>query len=300
MVGLRSPKPPTKVRFLSPLPILYNDAVKPLEGKVVIITGASAGIGEASAREFARSGAIVVLAARREARLKALAEEIELGGGKALAVKTDLLDINQITNLVEQTIKTFGKIDTLFNCAGWGRYKWFENFSHDEIRKQYEVNVIGLAEVTRQVLPYMQKQRSGHIINMSSQASRISAPPLTVYASTKYAVEGLTDGLRREVAPWGIKVSRVHPGGVTGTEFNIHAAENGGISYKGLPMGRVSREKVAKEIVKLAINPKSELLFGSIYRPLVFISRQFPGIVDFIMNQWVKLVRRNELKSNWK
>src|SRR5687768_10028327 len=137
-----------------------------IDGKVVIVTGASSGIGESTAREFARAGAITVLAARRAHRLERLQKEIEDMGGTALAVPTDLTDLDQITNLVQTTLSTFGRIDVLANIAGWALYDWFEELSPAELRHTYEVNVIGLAELTRQVIPSMKAQRSGFILNM--------------------------------------------------------------------------------------------------------------------------------------
>jgi NADP-dependent 3-hydroxy acid dehydrogenase YdfG len=268
-----------------------------IAGKVVIVTGASSGIGEATARAFAMAGATVVLAARRAERLERLAEEIFSAGGTALPVPTDLTDIDQIRNLVQTTLTAYGRIDVLANIAGWGRYDWLEELSPENLRMQYEVNVIGLAELTRQVLPVMKAQRSGHILNMSSYASRIAAPPLTVYASTKYAVEGLTDGLRRELIPWGIRVTRIHPSGVTGTEFNQKARQDGGIEFQSFPIGRVSREKVAQEMVKLVENPRRALFLSRLYDVPVVLNKLFPGLVDFLTSTWVRLKRREELQE---
>jgi NADP-dependent 3-hydroxy acid dehydrogenase YdfG len=268
-----------------------------IAGKVVIVTGASSGIGEATARAFAMAGAKVVLAARRAERLERLAEEIFSAGGTALPVPTDLTDINQIRNLVQTTLIAYGRIDVLANIAGWGRYDWLEELSPENLSMQYQVNVIGLAELTRQVLPIMKAQRSGHILNMSSYASRIAAPPLTVYASTKYAVEGLTDGLRRELIPWGIRVTRIHPSGVTGTEFNQKAKQDGGIEFQSFPIGRVSREKVAQEMVKLVENPRRALFLSRLYDVPVVLNKLFPGLVDFLTSTWVRLKRREELQE---
>src|SRR6266540_1324107 len=139
-----------------------------IDGKVVIVTGASSGIGESTACEFAQAGAITILAARRVERLKRLENEIREIGGTALAVPTDLIDLDQITNLVKTTLSRFGRIDILANIAGWGLYDWYEELSPSELRQHYEVNVIGLAELTRQVIPTMKNQRSGFILNMSS------------------------------------------------------------------------------------------------------------------------------------
>ena len=269
-----------------------------IAGKVVIVTGASSGIGEATAREFARSGAAVVLAARRVHLLEKLAQEIRTAGGVALTVPTDLTDQVQITNLVRTTLAEFGRIDVVANIAGWGRYDWFEELSADDLRKQYEVNLIGLAELIRQVLPVMKEQRSGYILNMSSYASMIAVPPLTVYASTKYAVEGLTDALRRELKPWGIRVSRIHPSGVKGTEFNKKAGEQGGVRYRSAPIGKVTREQVARKIVDLVENPRRAVYMSRIYDIPVFLNIFLPRIVDLFTSLWVTLKRRKELTVN--
>ncbi len=145
-----------------------------IDGKVAIITGASSGIGEATTREFASAGAITVLAARREERLKRLQKEIEEMSGKALAVPTDLTKLDQITNLVQTTLSTFGLIDILANIAGWAVYDWFEELSPEEMRGPFDVNVLGMAELIRQVVPTMKTQRSGFILNMSSYVSRLA------------------------------------------------------------------------------------------------------------------------------
>ena len=266
-----------------------------IDGKIVIVTGASSGIGESTAREFARAGAITILAARRAARLKQLENEIEEMGGRALAVPTDLTDLDQITNLVKTTLSRFGRIDILANIAGWGLYDWFEELSPSELRQSYEVNVIGLAELTRQVVPAMKAQRSGFILNMSSYVSRLSVPPLTVYASTKYAIEGLTDGLRRALAPWGITVIRIHPSSVSGTEFNKNVVRPGKVEYSSVPIGRISRERLARHIVALIEKPRRALFISRLYDVPVLLNKLFPAFVDFTSETWVRRKRKNEL-----
>ena len=268
-----------------------------IQGKVVIVTGASSGIGEATAREFAKAGAITVLAARREGRLERLEREVEEMGGTALAIPTDLTDRAQITHLVQTTLDTFGQIDVLANIAGWAVYDWFEELSAEELRQAYDVNIIGLAELTRQVIPTMKAQRSGFILNMSSYVSRISVPPLTVYASTKYAVEGLTDGLRRALAPWGITVIRIHPSSVTGTEFNQRVVRPGTVKYKPAPIGRISRERLARHIVGLVEKPRRALFISRIYEVPVLINKLFPEVVDAISSTWVRRKRKKEIPS---
>ena len=268
-----------------------------IDGKVVIVTGASSGIGESTAREFAQAGAITVLAARRTERLERLQKEIEEMGGKALAVTTDLTLPDQITNLVQTTLSTFGRIDVLANIAGWGLYDWFEELSAEELRRHYDVNIIGLAELIRQVIPTMKAQRSGFILNMSSYVSRISVPPLTVYASTKYAIEGLTDGLRRALLPWGITVIRIHPSSVSGTEFNRRVVRPGTVHYSSVPIGRISRERLARHIVSLIEKPRRALFISRVYEVPVLLNKLLPGLVDRISEAWVRRKRKEELPS---
>ena len=268
-----------------------------IDGKVVIVTGASSGIGESTAREFAQAGAITVLAARRTERLEHLQKEIEEMGGRALAVTTDLTILDQITNLVQTTLSIFGRIDALANIAGWGLYDWFEELSPDELRRHYEVNVICLAELTRQVIPIIKAQRSGFILNMSSYVSRISVPPLTVYASTKYAIEGLTDGLRRALLPWGITVIRIHPSSVSGTEFNKRIVRPGTVHYSSVPIGRISRERLARHIVGLIEKPRRALFISRVYEVHVLLNKLLPELVDRVSEAWVRRKRREELPS---
>jgi len=268
-----------------------------IDGKVIIVTGASSGIGEATAREFARASGITVLAARRAERLKRLQKEIEEMGGRALAVPTDLTDLDQITDLVQTTLSTFGRIDVLANIAGWALYDWFEELSSDELRRTYEVNVIGLAELTRQVIPTMKKQHSGLILNMSSYVSRISVPPLTVYTSTKYAVEGLTDGLRRALLPWGITVIRIHPSSVSGTEFNKRVVRPGTVEYRSVPIGRISREQLARHIASLIEKPRRALFISRVYEVPVLLNKLFPDIVDWVSATWVRGKQKKEIPS---
>ena len=266
-----------------------------IDGKVVIVTGASSGIGEATAREFARAGATTVLAARRIQRLERLAEEIRQMGGNALPVKMDITDVEQITNLVQTALSTFGRIDILANIAGWGLYDWFEELSTEELRRHYDVNIIGMAELTRQVIPIMKAQRSGFILNMSSYVSRISVPPMSVYASTKYAVEGLTDGLRRALLPWGITVIRIHPSSVSGTEFNQRSARPGKVEFRPNPIGRISRERLARHIVGLIEKPRHALFMSRLYEVPVLLNKLFPEFVDWVSKNWVRNKRKKEI-----
>lgn len=271
-----------------------------IAGKVAIVTGASSGIGEATALEFAASGAKVVLAARRIERLNRLAETVRAAGGTALPVQTDLTVIDQIRNLVKTTLAEFGRIDILANIAGTGYYDWFEELSSANLREHYEVNVIGLAELTREVVPVMKAQRHGFILNMCSYSSVVAAPPLTVYASTKYAVEGLTDGLRRELIPWGIRVMRIHPSGVTGTEFKQKAERDGGIKFKSISLGQISRERVARTLVRMVERPRREVFLGRLYDVAAILNKLLPWTIDLASSIWVRRKQAEELRTGQK
>src|SRR5574341_1015870 len=267
---------------------------KDLHGKVVILTGASDGIGREIAYDLGEQGAKVVLAARRVERLEEAAQRVRASGGEALVVPTDLRDASQITRLVRTTMDAYGRIDILLNVAGMGYYDWIEEMTRDELQEQWDTNVVAMADLTRHVIPIMKAQRDGHIVNFASYASRIAAPPLTMYAATKYAIEGLSDGLRRELAPWNIHVTRVHPSAVD-TLFNTKAEQHGGIHYPYDTITGVTKEKVAEKIIGVLKRPRRALYIAR-RRPIielgVLINRRLPGLIDFVMKSRVKKMWR--------
>lgn len=189
-----------------------------LDGQVVIVTGASAGIGEATSRRLARAGAIVVLSARRMERLEALKLEIEHDAGRALAVAGDVTSKDDRERLVRETMNAFGRIDALVNNAGYGQRGPIELVPLDNIRQNFETNLFSLIALTQLVIPVMRKQGRGRIVNISSVAGRIARPLSSVYDATKHALEAISDGLRGELAPFGIKVVVIEPGFII-TEF---------------------------------------------------------------------------------
>jgi NAD(P)-dependent dehydrogenase (short-subunit alcohol dehydrogenase family) len=195
-----------------------------LDGQVVIITGASAGIGEAAARRLARGGAIVVISARRTDRLEALKRDIETANGRALVVAGDITNEQDRARLVHETLDEFGRIDALVNNAGYGQRGPIELVPLDAIRRNFETNLFSLIGLTQLVIPVMREQRSGRIVNISSVAGRIARPLSSVYDATKHALEAISDGLRGELAPFGIKVVVIEPGFII-TEFLGVASE---------------------------------------------------------------------------
>jgi short-subunit dehydrogenase len=189
-----------------------------LADQVVIITGASSGIGEATARRLAAAGARLVLSARRLDRLEALARELDPTGARTLALPGDVTVDADRRRLVAAAREKFGRIDVLVNNAGYGTRGPVEIVPVDLIRKNYETNVFSLVALTQLVLPEMRARRSGWIINVGSVAGRIARPLSSVYDSTKHALEALTDGLRGELKPFGVHVCLVRPGFIV-TEF---------------------------------------------------------------------------------
>ena len=170
-----------------------------LDGKVAIITGASSGIGEATALALAASGARVVVAARRAERLEVLAKRIEASGGSALSIVTDITDENQVDNLVQKTNAELGGVDILVNNAGIGVLGTIETGNRADWRQAFDINVLGVLYATQAVLPVLKAQKSGHIVNISSVAGRTARAGVGVYNTTKWGVNALSEALRQEV-----------------------------------------------------------------------------------------------------
>jgi short-subunit dehydrogenase len=255
-----------------------------LQDKIVLITGASSGFGADAAKLFAREGATVVLTARRVDRLQALAEEIRQAGGEALAVPVDITQRAEVELMVKTVLEVYGRIDILFNNAGFGRLDWLEKLEPGrDIEAQIAVNLTGLIQVTRFVLPHMYLQRAGHIINMASVAGHIAAPLYTIYAATKYGVRGFTDALRREAAPFGIKVSGIYPGPAV-TEFSQHTGDHPIKRRLKLPRFlSMTSEAVARRTVRLARHPRRTVILPWYYRLAFLIDRLSPGLVDWFL-----------------
>ncbi len=267
-----------------------------LHGRVVLITGASSGIGQATARAFAPGGVRLVLAARRADRLAALAQELEGVGCETLVVPSDIRREEDIETLVKATLDRFQRIDILVNNAGLGRIHWLEALTPEEVREQFDVNIIGMVLLTRAVLPAMQRQRSGHIINIASVAGRIGAPGYTVYAATKFAVEGFSEALRREVAPWGIHVSVVYPGGATGTEFGAKAHLEQRIMHSPGWL-RVSADDVARAVVRLARRPRRQVILPWPLAVGAALNRLAPWLLDWFIVCLVRSRRAEDLAT---
>jgi NADP-dependent 3-hydroxy acid dehydrogenase YdfG len=183
-------------------------------GKVVVITGASSGMGEAASKHLSSLGATVVLGARRTDRIEKLAKEIQDNGGKALAIAVDVTHRDQVKKLVDTAVEKFGRVDVILNNAGIMPLSTLESLHVDEWDKMIDVNIKGVLNGIAAVLPYMKEQKSGQIINTSSVAGHKVFNGSAVYSATKYAVRALTEGLRMEVKPYNIRTTIVCPGAV--------------------------------------------------------------------------------------
>ena len=187
---------------------------KAIEDKVVVVTGASSGLGEATARLFSAQGATVVLGARRADRLQSLAKELTASGGKAIAVTTDVTRREQVKALVDAAVQTCGRIDVMLNNAGLMPQAPLERLKIDEWDRMIDVNIKGVLYGIAAALPYMKERRAGHFINVSSVAGHKVGPGFAVYAATKHAVRALSEGLRQEVKPYNIRTTVISPGAV--------------------------------------------------------------------------------------
>lgn len=195
-----------------------------IASKVVVITGASSGLGEAAARLLSAQGAIVVLGARRAERIQALADELKAKGAQALAVQTDVTDPAQVKNLVAAAVKAFGRIDVIINNAGLMPHSLLALGKLEDWNRMIDVNIKGVLYGIAAALPLMQQQKSGHIINVSSVAGHKVGIGNAVYAATKHAVRVISEGLRQEVKPYNLRTTIISPGAVA-TELPESATE---------------------------------------------------------------------------
>jgi NADP-dependent 3-hydroxy acid dehydrogenase YdfG len=194
-----------------------------LSGRIALVTGASSGIGEATALALAAEGARVAIAARRLRRLNDLAERIHQAGGDALPIQADVTDEAQATAMVEHVLRDAGRLDLLLNVAGVGVAAPFQNTTTTEYREMVDTNILGVLYPVHAALPAMKRQGDGHIVIVSSGAGRYIHPS-TVYSGTKHAASAIAESLRREIGKNWIRVTSIEPGAVK-TEFTSHMRE---------------------------------------------------------------------------
>jgi NADP-dependent 3-hydroxy acid dehydrogenase YdfG len=241
---------------------------KNIEGKVVVITGASSGLGEATARHLCAQGTTVVLGARRAERIQALADELIGNGGKALARTTDVTNYEQVKALVDTAVQTYGRIDVMLNNAGLMPHSPLERLKIDDWNRTIDVNIKGVLYGIAAALPYMKQQKAGHIINVSSVAGHRVGPGSAVYAATKTAVLVISEGLRQEVKPYSIRTTVISPGAVA-TELpnsitEPDVAENVRKFYE---MGAIPADSFARAVAFAMSQPDDVDINEILFRP---------------------------------
>jgi len=250
---------------------------------VTIITGASSGIGAATARRLAQEGMCLTLVARRESRLRNLADEVERLGGEALVVPTDVTQRADIHRVVQDTLARWGRVDVLLNNAGVSYDGAFMDFESGRLRAEVQINLVGVIECTQVVLPVMLRQKSGHIINVASIEGLIATPGSSVYCATKFGVVGFSDALRRELRGTGVHVSAFCPG-YTPSELTprLKAHVDGRPDAPCHP-GMVPVGYVADQIARLVRYPRRLVVIPRSRDFLVLVAFLFPGIADALV-----------------
>jgi len=241
--------------------------MKNIEAKIVVITGASSGIGEAVARHLAAKGAKVSLGARRKDKLDNLVQEITNAGGTAIAFACDVTDKDQVDNFLKDTVAAFGKIDVMFNNAGIMPLSLLENLNVEEWINMIDVNVKGLLFGIAAALPYFKEQKSGHFINTASVVGHFVPPTAAVYSATKFAVRAISEGLRQELTPYNVRCTIISPG-LTQSELTNTINDNDIKNAIGDSMKMaISAESIARSVAYAIEQPEDVDVNEIIIRP---------------------------------
>jgi short-subunit dehydrogenase len=272
--------------------------LKPLEDQVVVLTGATSGIGLATARLAAKRGARLVLAARSEDALRELADEINHAGGEAISVVCDVADESQVEQVRDAALDRFGGFDTWVNNAGVGMYGHVLDVPTDDARKLFETNFFGVFHGSRTAGRYFRDRGraddrfDGTIVNIGSVLSYQPVPVQGVYSATKHAVKGLTDSLRLDLmhdkAP--VSVTCIMPNAID-TPYAEHAANYTGVEAT-VPPPAYAPDTVARAILHAAQTPTRDLTVGGVFKPMTALNNVLPGVVDWIMSTFMAAAQK--------
>ncbi|GAB4132406.1 MAG: SDR family NAD(P)-dependent oxidoreductase [Bacteroidia bacterium] len=256
-------------------------------GKVVWITGASSGIGEALALAFAREGAVLVLSARRVSELERVKKDIGADDHKCMILPLDLADTSGVDQLTQQVLTRFGRIDVLVNNGGISQRSLAQETPMEIDRKIMEVNFFGQIALTKSVLPHMLRQKSGHIVVMSSIAGKFGFWFRTAYAASKHALQGFFEALRLETEGEGIKVLIAVPGKIK-TNISLHALKSDGSKHNVMDQSQeegMPADQCAAIILDAMKKNREEILIGGREIKAVWIKRHFPGLFGKIIRK---------------
>ncbi|NTX07156.1 SDR family oxidoreductase [Myxococcus sp. CA040A] len=265
---------------------------QPFKERVVLITGASSGIGRAAARAYAAAGAHVVLAARRLERLEDVAREVESLGVRALSVRCDVTRSEDVEHLMRETHAAFGGLDVLVNNAGQGLYGPLASISEEQLRQVFELNVFALWRVTRAALPLLRGRRGAQVVNVSSVLGHRGLPLLGGYCASKAAVNAMTESLRTELATEGIRVLLVSPG-FTESEFREHRLNAEGWAQEAVPLKAMSSEEVAQSMVRASVRGRRDTILTLPGRVMVLANRFVPGLFDRVAHRMANPVKKD-------
>lgn len=251
---------------------------KNLQDKVVFITGASSGIGAATARAFVAQGAFVIATARSVDKLEKLREEL---GDRLVIYELDVRDDENVSKVIDHVLRTCNHIDIFINNAGYGMFDYLENMEPERIEDMIDTNVMGVIRCTTAVLPHMKARGSGHIINIASIAGKVPTPKSAAYTATKHAVHGFTHALRMELRGSGVMATAVNPGPVKTDFFNI--ADPSGQYLDSVGQFAVTAEDVARTVVRVARKPRMEADVPKFLGIGAQMYRAFPRLLDRIL-----------------
>ena len=254
------------------------------KNKVVLITGASSGIGKQTAIEFAKLGSNIILVARTKNKLEQVENQLKQFNVITLVCPCDVSKKEQVENMSKIVLKKFNSVDILINNAGFAIYGSVFDLSIDEIKSQMETNYFGMIYCTKLFLPLMIKQKSGHIVNVASVAASFGLPGIASYCASKFAMLGFSEGLKHELSGTGVGLTVVSPIMVK-TEFFDHP------SFEKIPKyspTSLNPKTVAKAIVKAANSSKLEIITPSVVRVAVWIKHTFPYFINPLMGKSFK------------
>jgi len=249
------------------------------ENKIVVITGASSGIGEACAIQFAKKGANLVLVARRKEKLLEVEKKLSQYNVKTMVISCDISDKSKVKQMCEQVLDEFNQIDILINNAGFAIYGTISELSIEEIESQMNTNYFGMIYCTKNFLPKMLEQNSGHVVNVASVAASFGLPGISSYCASKFAMLGFSEGLQHELKGTNVKVTVVSPIMVK-TNFFDHPSFSSMPKYSPTAL---NSKTVAKAVLKAANSSRLEIIVPSMVRVAVWAKHTFPFFINPII-----------------